>query len=68
MKKRHLYIIVAVLAVSAFATALVGCASWQSYGLRLKYTDGDREVVLERDTLNAHGVKSSISEEDPFFK
>lgn len=64
MKKRHLYIIVAVLAV----TTLAGCASWKSYGVRFKYTDGKREVVLERDTLNAQGAEPSSCEEDPFFK
>lgn len=40
---------------AAIFSVFVGCASWRSYGVRLKYTDGTREIVLERDTLNTQG-------------
>lgn len=40
---------------AAILSVLAGCASWQSYGIRLKYNDGTREIVLERDTLNTKG-------------
>lgn len=44
-----------LLFCAAIFSVFVGCASWRSYGVRLKYTDGTREIVVERDTLNTKG-------------